>query len=842
MNKKKIHIIVLIVFGVLNSATGLFAATMAQYNAIPPFLSIEVLPNVMFMLDNSGSMKHSLAESGFDNSKVYYGMFEGTKNYKYDSSITLDADGYNGTPYNVTVSATPGAFVEDSGCTIGSGNNCWSGSFLNWLVTRRIDAARKVMVGGKVEDRNGHDYLSGDGGDLEWKIVANNERRDPALHRTYSASQTYTPFPDSTPFIVFSPAEPGTATATYDPYAKLEVSIPALQPTPIQNSVGTDIGEYGTLSRVGADAKAGNWLTVSLTHDYTDPVVVAIPLSYYGADPSVARIKSVDASADTFKIRIEEWEYDDGGHTGEDVSYLVFEKGTHVLTGGQIIVAGTKSVDTSDTNVDISGAGYTVVPVVFSSVTTNNDPNSVTTRQKNITTNSFSITLQEEENGGAHSTETVSYIALDAGSYNDGSNTAFQVGTKTGVNENWATISFTDTGINPSFLAAMQTTNGTDPAVLRYQDLGTDSVDIFVEEEQSDDSEVAHSDETVGYAVISPMTSVEFNIALIVEEEPEGLLHDIQDKVRLGVSFYNYKKDSDFYNGEKFHGGTMKPSIPLNPFVKDAANTTFRTVETPVAADIDDIVDVIEHYPLVWGTTPLAENYYEVIRYFQQKTPYYPGVNGAGEAYDVSNDWDPYYFKDSNGDGVENDPGLVKCAQSYVLVFTDGEPYRDYYIPGYKSGTDDYSGSVDGSLDYDGNSTGSETPSIDANLPKRGGDALDDLALWANSVVDQSSYNTTGDRDLRSDANLDGDQNLVTYTVGFGSDTLKQILVDTANNGGGKAYAAEDGRELKNQLTNAFTDILSRSSGTAASVISNTRSGEGAIYQSAFFPQPERQQ
>jgi len=150
---------ILVGFLLLFASDSVFSATQAQYNAIPPFLSTEVPPNVMFMLDNSGSMKNLLADgSGFDPSKTYYGMFEGTSKYKYDPSIGIDARGYSRStvadaPYNVSVAATPGAFVEDNSCAIGLGNNCWDGSFLNWLVTRRIDAARKVLVGGKVEYR-----------------------------------------------------------------------------------------------------------------------------------------------------------------------------------------------------------------------------------------------------------------------------------------------------------------------------------------------------------------------------------------------------------------------------------------------------------------------------------------------------------------------------------------------------------------------------------------------------------------------------------------------------------------------------------------------------------------
>jgi type IV pilus assembly protein PilY1 len=48
---------------------------------------------------------------------------------------------------------------------------------------------------------------------------------------------------------------------------------------------------------------------------------------------------------------------------------------------------------------------------------------------------------------------------------------------------------------------------------------------------------------------------------------------------------------------------------------------------------------------------------------------------------------------------------------------------------------------------------------------------------------------------------------------------------------------ASDPEKLVAALNRAFTDILKRaSSGTAASVISNTRSGEGGVYQSIFYP------
>jgi len=50
-------------------------------------------------------------------------------------------------------------------------------------------------------------------------------------------------------------------------------------------------------------------------------------------------------------------------------------------------------------------------------------------------------------------------------------------------------------------------------------------------------------------------------------------------------------------------------------------------------------------------------------------------------------------------------------------------------------------------------------------------------------------------------------------------------------------YQVTNPLQLQQQLNQSFADILRRaSSGTAASVISNSRSGEGAVYQSIFYP------
>jgi hypothetical protein len=48
----------------------------------------------------------------------------------------------------------------------------------------------------------------------------------------------------------------------------------------------------------------------------------------------------------------------------------------------------------------------------------------------------------------------------------------------------------------------MQTQNGPNTATLRYKELNKKSVQIFVEEETSQDAEIDHIDEVVGYMVL----------------------------------------------------------------------------------------------------------------------------------------------------------------------------------------------------------------------------------------------------------------------------------------------------------------------------------------------------
>lgn len=393
--KRKLSLAGLLLGLSLSLVAGIAAGTTLNLANTPLFLANQVNPNIMVMLDNSGSMKAAMYDpkwgvrTGFDPAKVYTGMFDENRNYVYDPTIPV-----NTAAYSVSIdSSVRGAFVE-SVCTPAQGEQtCWSGRYLNWLSARRVDASRAVLVGGKLESRTAFNYGNG----LNYKLVANNERSDRSFSGQYSASDSYSPVPDGDIVTITSPSDGGAIKTAYDPYAKLTFSGGF-----IYSDAGTRIGEFG---QVKTDEK---WVTVNLQSSYIDPVVIAKPPTLAGAQASIVRIKSVVGTS--FQVQIQEYKYLDGGHADETIFYMVVESGAHTLHGGAKLVADTKEVEETAVfgncgtvqkayeQVSFSSA-FSVTPVVVSSVMTLNSSDPANSRAWDIDTSGFKLAMQEEEAG-----------------------------------------------------------------------------------------------------------------------------------------------------------------------------------------------------------------------------------------------------------------------------------------------------------------------------------------------------------------------------------------------------------------------------------------------------------
>ncbi|HHL39368.1 MAG TPA: pilus assembly protein PilY [Deltaproteobacteria bacterium] len=118
-------------------------ATMSDYTSIPPFIGEAVPPLVMMLIGRDHKLYYEayndasdldgdgVLDVGYKHSIDYYGYFDPYKCYTYTTSGT---DRF-----------VPSSITADKYC---SGASEWSGNFLNWLTTSRMDALRKVLYGG----------------------------------------------------------------------------------------------------------------------------------------------------------------------------------------------------------------------------------------------------------------------------------------------------------------------------------------------------------------------------------------------------------------------------------------------------------------------------------------------------------------------------------------------------------------------------------------------------------------------------------------------------------------------------------------------------------------------
>ena len=261
------------------------------------------------------------------------------------------------------------------------------------------------------------------------------------------------------------------------------------------------IGEAGSVSVAQPDR--ATWFEVSFEVELENPSVVMGPMTLNGNQPATIRVQNV--TSEGFEFKVDEWDYLDGGHIEETISWLAIEEGVHTLEGGQVVVAGIGSAAGSSSSISF-GTDFGSAPVVLGQVTSAGQSQAVADRIDDVSATGFSVALDRQEafNGAPHGSEAFSWIAIGkGGSAAEG----LLVGsTGTGVSQNATTVNFGGSFSSDefAFLADMQTENGGDPSVVRLASaLMASGTSVFIEEEQSGDTELNHGGlEDVGYVAI----------------------------------------------------------------------------------------------------------------------------------------------------------------------------------------------------------------------------------------------------------------------------------------------------------------------------------------------------
>ena len=108
------------------------------------------------------------------------------------------------------------------------------------------------------------------------------------------------------------------------------------------NTGSSPIGESGTVTV--AQSGPDQWHSVTFADAIANAIVVLGPLSTNDAAQATTRVRNVTDTG--FEFQIDEWDYLDGVHGAETLSWLAVSEGTHELESGQTIVAGSASVGT----------------------------------------------------------------------------------------------------------------------------------------------------------------------------------------------------------------------------------------------------------------------------------------------------------------------------------------------------------------------------------------------------------------------------------------------------------------------------------------------------------------
>jgi len=780
-------------------ATGSASATpgnpsASDYTVVPPVASTTVgQPNIVISFDISGSMKAAAypdqgvnwsngVHDDFDSCRKYYGYFESYSGSETDcesgGSVTRAWYRYvvREAPEGETLTDpdVPAYFVKDDNCEPAS-QDCWDGDFLNWLSMRRIDVARKVLVGGKAyrpytADTTVRPRATVDG---YYVLLPQNEPSDRTISHRFADSRTFSPLPDDTLIVT----------------ADGELQLPAPQ---LRLSASFEMGTLN-LDWTAADPQ---WACIRPRNTYSTPVIVASTVGDAGAQPVGVRVRPVNTTdcPNGFEVALQEPDYTNGNHVTETVTYMIAESGTSDIdlagaaSGKLRVYAGTRSTSSLDwLTVPISGQGLGAEPVVFAGVSTFNnnslDEDYLHTRTRAVSSNSFEVKLQRDEadiGTALTSSEEIHWIAIaNSGGQalavvNNGqgaNNTVeFEVGVSgNNIDDSADTVSFTDAFTEglPLVHVSMQTTTDNDPGFVRTSNITDSSFQARIAEDTTANDETSHGSEQVGFIAAADNLSLKLNVAH--DQEPVGVVHELRDRMRLGLAVFNYdhsKGVNAVHDNNSVNGGTLFPCYKdaLKP-VAEQSNydiclpTDVRADEREDAAANDEyLIRVIEEHPLIWGTTPIAETLYEIYGYAAQKrhgrngtAPHYydnrtdDGDGNDRPSYLVAEDWDPYRYGDNNT--VNN------CCKMFVLHVNDGAPYEDWNGSGHPSEIGSSATAAGSDKDGDGD------PAAGDNGSGGNTEILDDLAYWLRT-------NDIRDGDPEEDASyIEGHQEIISYYV-----------------------------------------------------------------------------
>ncbi|MEW6671448.1 MAG: PilC/PilY family type IV pilus protein [Thermodesulfobacteriota bacterium] len=876
------HIVMILAMATLLAAAGEFspgkalaafptssAGICASDNATPPFLSGGVDPNLLLVIDNSASML-DLAyvndasycyDSSYDNGITYAGYFTPSEMYVYDLTNRMfrlnstSASLYDSAASTDIYSSANIIYIKVNGVLNVTAFKA-SGNFLNWAAGSKLDIQKKILTGGKYESSK---LVMESRGCLERRMVREIAVTDSGGNAKSVTLGVRPPKEDK-----FDAWKASTAYAV----GKIVSDGGDLYKC-------TTAGTSGTVSTVNdntlASPPAPRWALYTKTRwtagaPYVTGDIVVDPtkansidegsmyIATSGGTASASGGTDADNAGDATRpkwepynvTQIEIFETIAGGYNNDACQDAIEELNSASPNQGQIkqdidtcmadnALASGNTGDTSNFNAAFnhsihncwyvakqgtwpSGSGpvQAIKPACEAIY-----PAAGTTQPWDITTDMGGYVCFGVWDGDADPSTKIGYVGR-CWKPASGTPTCTKTHPTTGECQKWDY-----TGV---------VTGGWDAA-------GYADADACIEQALQDycgQTEIPQvvdpSDQIAGTSPVTGATEEFWNIPALLTDSgvvaqlgqpllvmrgmiertsaPSGLLQEFANDIRIGAMVFNHE-------GSNAECSTADPFVLYkctDPTNKDAAKLISEIDKS--SAHTTSLVNAINSIKAT-SWTPLAEAIYNAIGYYTQRD----GTNGALMRLNSTD------YKIVGMDAGAVDPITAYCQDNNILIITEGASTADVN-PDVVSFTGT-SGQNDGD-------TGDTTASANCGT-LNGSTLLDDLTWFA-----KNSSNCQVSQMNDADGNPQDKQNIATHIVVAGTlrDTgaadecnPKVLLEAAAANGGTALYEAADPTQLENTLRAAFAAIRAgAAAGSAASVISASRSGEGAAYQAIFWP------
>ncbi|HYA12093.1 MAG TPA: hypothetical protein VEF37_03840 [Thermodesulfovibrionales bacterium] len=283
---KRLTFVIIVVLSLVTFSLNDTDAAMTDYCVVPPYVIQDVPPNVMLLIDNSGSMFNFAYFDGFtttatgdDNdchsssspctgftepgaypTYTYYGYFDPDYWYTYTSSRFVPSAPKTG-------SGLPGARAKNS--------TEWDGNFLNWIAMRRVDIIRRVMTGGKTATGESSPYSR-----LVGEIADDDSR---GIYKSITNIQNYVDSTFSgTRCITFATGSSGTSTfsirstssCTSSSAGTYNVAVRVM--TPVEGVLQNVIGTRARLGLTNYNTDQGGKVQVAVASGSLSSIVTQI--------------------------------------------------------------------------------------------------------------------------------------------------------------------------------------------------------------------------------------------------------------------------------------------------------------------------------------------------------------------------------------------------------------------------------------------------------------------------------------------------------------------------------------------------------------------------------------